>query len=182
MQRLGRLLAVLLSIVYPFAVFWGLHSGALTVMLVFLTALLLLRLITVDSSAQRLVTGIMIAIVLLIFWRFGAVSTLKFYPVVISLSLLAVFAGSLLRGMPVVERMARMKAADLPPAAVRYTRQVTIAWCWFFVVNGLIALWTVLQASDELWLLYNGVIAYLLIGTMFAGEWCIRKRMMERSQ
>lgn len=182
MQRLGRLLAVVLSIVYPFAVFWGLHTGALTVMLIFLTGLLLLRLITVDSSAQRLVTGIMVAIVLLIFWRFDAASTLKFYPVLISLSLLAVFAGSLLRGMPVVERMARMKTADLPPAAVRYTRKVTIAWCWFFVVNGLIALWTVLQASDELWLLYNGVIAYLLIGTMFAGEWCIRKRMMERSQ
>jgi uncharacterized membrane protein len=53
---------------------------------------------------------------------------------------------------------------------------VTRAWCVFFVANGGIALWTALAASDATWALYNGAIAYVLIGAMLAGEWLLRPR------
>ena len=46
----------------------------------------------------------------------------------------------------------------------------------FFIVNGAIALWTALAASDATWALYNGLIAYGLMGAMFAGEWLLRPR------
>jgi uncharacterized membrane protein len=50
----------------------------------------------------------------------------------------------------------------------------------FFVCNGAIAAVTALAASDRVWALYNGAIAYGLIGAMFAGEWIVRQRVMAR--
>ena len=46
----------------------------------------------------------------------------------------------------------------------------------FFVFNGSIALITVF-CEDAVWALYNGFIAYLLMGTLFLGEWLIRRRV-----
>ena len=61
-----------------------------------------------------------------------------------------------------------------------YTRRVTQAWCLFFALNGVVALATALAASDEVWMLYNGLVAYGLIGAMFAGEWLIRRHVRRR--
>src|SRR5258706_7958258 len=105
---------------------------------------------------------------------------LKLYPVVVNLALLAVFAFSLVSPPSVIERLARLREPDLPPQAVRYTVQVTRVWCGFFTCNGLAALATALWASDATWALYNGLIAYLLIGLLFAGEWLVRRRVRSK--
>lgn len=97
----------------------------------------------------------------------------KFYPVVVSAAWLAFFAGSL-AGTPAVERFARMKTPDLPPSAVRYCRRVTVAWCVFFLANGTVALDSALNRSDAWWALYNGLISYIAMGLMFAGEYAVR--------
>ncbi|MEL2256273.1 hypothetical protein AAER79_32680, partial [Klebsiella pneumoniae] len=54
---------------------------------------------------------------------------------------------------------------------------VTQVWCGFFIINGAIALFTVLHADISLWTLWNGMIAYLLMGTLMAGEWLVRQRV-----
>jgi uncharacterized membrane protein len=59
---------------------------------------------------------------------------------------------------------------------VAYTRRVTQVWCGFFVVNGLLALGTALWASEALWSLYTGVIAYVLMGVLFGVEYLVRLR------
>ena len=74
-----------------------------------------------------------------------------------------------------------MRDPDLSPAAVRYTRTVTIAWCIFFAGNGAMALGTALSGNDRWWTLYNGFLAYLLMGALFAGEWLVRQRVRARS-
>jgi uncharacterized membrane protein len=38
------------------------------------------------------------------------------------------------------------------------------------------------RQSARAWFWYNGVIAYLLIGTLFAGEWLIRRRLLEKQR
>ena len=73
-------------------------------------------------------------------------------------------------------RAAVSRHPDLPPEGVRWVTNVTRAWCLFFVLNGGIALWTALAASDATWALYNGAIAYVLIGAMLGGEWLLRPR------
>jgi uncharacterized membrane protein len=77
-----------------------------------------------------------------------------------------------------IERFARLSEPELSPAGVRYTRHVTQVWCAFFVVNGAIAAYTAAFASREAWALYNGLIAYVLMGVLFGGERLVRRRLM----
>ena len=102
---------------------------------------------------------------------------MRAYPVAITLIMLTLFAGSLMHGMPMVERLARLREPDLPPEGVAYTRRVTQAWCIFFVLNGSLSAWTALYASLATWTLYNGFISYCAMGLMFAGEWLCRRRV-----
>jgi uncharacterized membrane protein len=90
------------------------------------------------------------------------------------------FGGSLWSDMPLVERLARLREPRLPPEGVRYTRRVTQVWCIFFVFNGSMACLTALHGDMALWTMWNGMIAYLLIGALMAGEWLVRRRVMQR--
>jgi uncharacterized membrane protein len=110
----------------------------------------------------------------------GSYMPLKLYPLMVSAVLLAVFSFSLLRPPTVVERIARLAEPGLPPEGVAYTRKVTLAWCAFFVVNGGISAATALWGTEQSWLLYNGLLSYVLIGLFFAGEWMLRRRMRAR--
>jgi uncharacterized membrane protein len=106
---------------------------------------------------------------------------LKLYPVLVNLALLTVFGLSLVRGPSLVERLARLREPDLDAQGQAYTRRVTQVWCVFFVVNGGIALFTALWASERAWALYNGLIAYALMGALMGGEWLVRQRMRARA-
>ena len=106
---------------------------------------------------------------------------LKFYPVCINALMLVLFVVSLIRPPTVIERIARIRNPNLPEAAIRYTRKVTIVWCVFFILNGGVALYTALFASLETWTFYNGAISYALIGSLVAGEYLIRRRVQKRA-
>lgn len=103
------------------------------------------------------------------------------WPVLVNAGLLAAFAWSLHRPPSLIERLARRREPDLPDSGVRYTRRVTQVWCGFFLINGAIALWTALYADLATWTLYNGGIAYMLCGALFAVEWCIRQGVKRRA-
>lgn len=105
---------------------------------------------------------------------------LKLYPVLVNLVLLVIFGLSLVRGPTVAERLARLHEPELDARGQAYTRRVTQVWCGFFVVNGGIALATALWASEATWALYNGLIAYGLIGTLMGGEWLLRRHLRAR--
>ncbi|MBL4621504.1 MAG: hypothetical protein JKY89_03820, partial [Immundisolibacteraceae bacterium] len=49
-----------------------------------------------------------------------------------------------------------------------------------FMVNGSIAAMLALYGSLEMWTLYNGFIAYLLIGILFGGEFLVRQYIKRR--
>ena len=76
--------------------------------------------------------------------------------------------------------MARGRGPALPPFVVVYTRRVTQAWCLFFLCNGGIALATALWAPEAIWSLYTGIISYVLMGLLFAGEYLVRIRVRKR--
>jgi uncharacterized membrane protein len=95
-------------------------------------------------------------------------------PVLINLALLAQFAGSL-RTTPIVERFARMQQPSLSTAQVAYCRSVTKVWCCFFVLNAAISASLARFAPLSLWALYNGLLAYLLMGLLGGSEYVVRK-------
>ncbi|SIT40328.1 conserved membrane hypothetical protein [Paraburkholderia ribeironis] len=95
---------------------------------------------------------------------------LRLYPSLVNLGLLIAFGGTLVRGPSMIEKFARLGNPDLPPGAVRHTRRVTQVWCAFFVLNGAFSAYTALYWSRANWSLYNGAIAYGLIGVLLVAE------------
>lgn len=181
MKRLIGLGLLLAGVLYPFAVHFGMAHFAPWQFGLLLGALWLARAL----STPRRPGGLWMALAALAFCAALGLSDspqlLRWYPVLVNTFMLALFGASLLHGMPLVERLARLQEPQLPPAAVRYTRQVTQVWCLFFVINGLIAASLTLWAPLSWWTLYNGVIAYAAMGLLFAVEWRVRQRVRGRS-
>lgn len=173
-----RLGLIVLSLLYPVAVYFGLQHFDPRSLVLLLVLLAGLRLLSDRESPLngRLLLPVFAVLVLWILLSNSALG-LKLYPVLMNLSLLLLFAWSLRHPPSMIERMARLRQPDLPAQARSYTRRVTQLWCGFFLVNGSIALATV-WASDELWVLYNGLIAYVLMGLLLGGEWLVRQRAM----
>lgn len=103
---------------------------------------------------------------------------LRLYPALVNAGLLLSFAATLRSGPTMIEKFARMRIPDLQPRAVRYTRRVTQVWCAFFALNGLTAVVAALAWSRGAWALYNGVIAYVLVGVLIAAEAAFRHRVV----
>lgn len=179
MASLPKLLLALATMAYPLVVYLGLGRWNPAWLALLLAGLLLAR-AWVGRDAVWLLAGAGAALLGLASFLGNSWLPLKLYPVLVSATLLAVFGASLWRPPTVIERIARLAEPALAPQAVVYTRKVTQVWCGFFLLNGLAASWTVLWGSDEAWLLYNGLLAYLLMGLLFAGEWLLRRRMQAR--
>ena len=99
----------------------------------------------------------------------------RVYPAAVVAFVLAAFALSL-RSTPLVERFARAMGEKLDDRGRDYCRRVTIAWIVFLTAHLAVTIATVF-ASAEIWALYNGAIAYILMGLMFAGEMLVRRRV-----
>ncbi len=127
-----------------------------------------------------LLPTLLLLLALLVLWS-GNADWFRYYPVAINAVLLTVFSLSLYTGPSLVERLARLREPDLPPAAIAYTRRVTQVWCVFFLINGAVALYTALYSTLATWAWYNGGLAYALMMALFGAEWLVRRRVM-RSQ
>lgn len=164
-----------LFVLYPFIVGWSLTHGQFIWVSLLLIGLGVVRLFSKGNSLLLPLTGFAIVC--------GGLSLLsqnhawlKLYPVGMSLGALIIFALTLIKPPSMIERFARLVEPDLPPSGVQWTRQVTKVWCLFFLCNALIALTTVLFASTQVWVIYNGFISYMLMGLLFLGEFILRKR------
>jgi uncharacterized membrane protein len=177
-------LTVLLTLSYPFVIWFSQGKIEPRMLAGLVLAMALLRLVglRIGSAAGSFARwGMIGALLLAAFAIFGnAWGPLKLYPVLVNAVMLGVFAYSLASPPSIIERFARLSEPDLPPEGVAYTRRVTQVWCGFFIVNGSIALATSLWASPAVWSLYNGVIAYVLMGLLFGGEYLVRIRVRRR--
>jgi uncharacterized membrane protein len=176
-----RALVTLLTLSYPFLVYWGLQRFDALALLPVLMAVLILRWLGGEHARDRIVIAASALGVLAVTLLWDPHQGLKLYPVLVNLGLLVVFGSSLFASQTVIERLARIKEPTLPPEGVRYTRKVTQAWCLFFMFNAAVSTATMLWASEEVWVLYNGLIAYLLIGVMLTVEWLVRQRVRRRA-
>lgn len=174
MRRTLRFLAVSLMLLFPLALWLGEGRVAPAWLAALLLLVGLARVPTAAPAvATRYLAGGTILLAILAYWS-GGLLPLRFYPVLVNGAFLTVFAYSLFVPPSTIERLARLQDPSLPPAAIAYTRGVTQVWCVFFVLNGAIALYTALFSSIAQWSFYNGFLAYLLMGFLFAGEFCAR--------
>ena len=178
MKQLLKAVIIVLSIAYPFAVYWGLQYYDAYRLLPLLLILLALRWLAGGRASERMVLVAILISVVIIAFIWGHQLSLKFYPAMVNLGFLILFAGSLVFPPSMVERLARIKEPNLSPEGVAYTLKVTWMWSCFFLINGSIAAITAVWAPNKVWMLYNGFVAYLLIGILFAGEWIVRRRVI----
>ena len=109
---------------------------------------------------------------------------LKLYPVLMNVLFLFAFGLTLFQGPPMIYRFAVLADRSIPNSLgekriAEYCRKVTTVWVMFFAFNGSMALLTILSGSNALWSVYNGGVSYILIGTLFAGEYIIRKKVQK---
>lgn len=169
----------LIVLLYPVAVYWGVQVIAPWKIAAGLLAVLLrfwLMPQTKQWSGLLLVAGALYCAFAI--WHNSELS-LRFYPLGVNLCLFAVFAASLCYPPPIIERLARLQHPHLSSHGILYTRQITQVWCVFFILNGLIAAGTALWASFFWWSVYNGLIAYGLMGLLMGVEYWIRIKRMQ---
>ncbi|MCE9640491.1 MAG: hypothetical protein K8S22_10145 [Betaproteobacteria bacterium] len=171
----------LLWAVYPFVVFFSLDVIEPRILGLLLLLLLILR---HHYRARLFLRGLgwlsYAVLAALVALSVGVMVTnseplLRLYPAAINLGMLLLFGLSLLRPPSMIEQFARLHKPQFSAADIGYTRRVTVVWCVFFVANGALAAYTALIGSRELWALYNGLIAYVLIGALMGGEWLYRR-------
>jgi uncharacterized membrane protein len=171
----------LATLLYPLAIYFGLGRFEPRWLAMFLLAIVTARAaISRDPVWIAAAGGALVLVMVSVLAN--QVMPLKLYPVLVNGVMLAVFGLSLRHPPSAIERIARLREPNFPPEAVAYTRKVTIVWCFFFIGNGAIALATALWASDKVWVTYNGLIAYVLMGVLFAGEWLVRQRVRARNE
>ncbi len=179
MHKIVTAVLVVLTVLYPLGVYLAMGRVAPQWLAVLLVLLAMVRAVV---TRQRFWWAVALgaAVLALAAWWQGDALAVKLYPVLVNAVLLVVFAVSLRYPPTVVERLARLTDPDLPPSGVRYTRKVTAVWCVFFVANGAAAAYTAAFSSDATWALYNGLIAYVLMGCLMGIEWCVRQWVKRR--
>lgn len=183
-----KLLLIGVLCVYPIAIYFG---GDYLTPSQFLAGLLLLLagriLVVAWIKAEHRKRHVGLA-ALLIFAAFAMLLLipdiklvyLRLYPMLLNLLMFTIFFASLFTAMPLVERFARFIHPDLPPQAVRYTRQVTRTWSIVLLLNALVSFYTAVATSFETWTLYNGVITYLIFGSVFLLEYLLRMHLRHK--
>lgn len=99
---------------------------------------------------------------------------LRLAPALVNLALFAVFALSLARRETAIETIARAQVGELSAEEVTYCRRVTVVWSAFLAANSAACAAVALLGSREAWALYTGVVAYVLLGVVFASEYVYR--------
>ena len=91
------------------------------------------------------------------------------------LSLLIWFAASLRAGRePIVTSLARRIRRTMPASVVRYTRQVTLAWCVFFCAQIIVSAVLLVFAPVAVWSSFVNLLNLPLIVAMALAEFACR--------
>lgn len=188
MPRFIKILIAALLVAYPLLVYYGLNnnfSGAqlgMVLLVLFVIRLFFTRLQTSRDRLQMFLPLAMVMGLVILTWFFQQPHYLLWYPVGLNFTFLILFAFSLWHPPTVIESIARRMRKDMPAEVIVYTRKVTMVWCVFFAVNMLVAAWTVLSGSIELWTIYNGFISYIIAFLILSGEILIRKYFIQRNE
>ena len=120
-----------------------------------------------------------ISICIILIFYIKRLIILKYYPPLCNLTIFLCFFVSLFTKETIIQKFARLAGDKLEQPALAYTRNVTYVWTFFTFCIFLISIWTIFQ-SDKIWLLFNGLISYILVGVLFGVEYIIRTVLRKR--
>ncbi len=171
-----RVLVAIVGLGYPLLVYAGLLVFEPRVLVLGVGVFLLARAASSWRTWKRRDLGrVMVPVVLVAAVLVGAAivndgRVLLFVPALVNGALLIACARTLRRGPSMIETYARLRHPELPASRGPYLRAVTAMWCGFFIVNITISALLALYGTLEAWSVYNGILAYVLIGILLAAE------------
>jgi len=168
---------MLATVLYPFAIYFLGGMIPVSYMLMGLLGLLVVRSVLQYKSQLKsnMYMTLMIIAIMLGLFSWDQVIAAYLYPVMVSLSFASLLGWSLLYPPSLIERFARIMEPDLDEHGVAYTRKVTMIWLAFSLANASISFVTASIDDKDLWLLYNGLVSYILIGLLMGGEFLFRQ-------
>lgn len=184
---------IVLLLAYPVLIYFGLQHASISS----IAPILLIAIIgryAFTRAASNTMPWLLPATILgstcvTLAWLLDNSQLSLFYPVLISSTMLVTFAYSLVKGPTVIATFALLdekrksnnkEQVTLAPHVVDYTRTVTKVWCAFFSINIAFSSYTIYLGDIVLWTLYNGLIAYIVMGVIMAGELLVRRVVKQR--
>ena len=193
MINIWKIVATILMALYPLLIFFGLSYFEPKHLALFLCLVIIFRFFSYRAKGTkkeevrhsdndgkvRVIAFVLSFSLLLVTIYMNSLTTLMLYPVIVNFSLLVIFTISLYYPPTIIERFAKLGKKKLALRDIAYTRVITQIWIVFFTLNGVAAFYTAVFTSVKTWTLYNGLIAYLLIGLLFSSEYIYRKFWFE---
>lgn len=179
-----RILLALILACYPLLVYFLLENIDSTYLIAAFGILVALRLLLIPGISKALVSGglLVLASFCVVALLDAQLRLLKLYPVLVNLGIASYAIYTLSHPPSAIERLSRGMGMQVEGPAVVYTRRLTMVWVAFFLINATIAAYTALFAATSLWAWYNGLISYVLIGMLIAGEYPVRLAYQKRHQ
>ncbi len=126
------------------------------------------------QNSLRFILPFVLTLSIILLFHFTNFIALKFYPVVVNFFIFIAFFSSLFTKQTIIQKFAALtEGKELDKKTLQYTRNLTYIWVIFTLLNFLISILTLFM-SEKIWALYNGLISYILIGSIFAVEYPIR--------
>lgn len=200
-KKIFKILAVVLSVLYPIIVFVFLYFLKTPVR--FLSTFIIIVAFGIFLSltarkkdgqktaldARQIITPILLLTAGLLCLLTNKILFLKLYSVFLSGIFLFLFGSTLFFEPTMIFRFATLGDKSIIGSSYeddvkKYCRTVTVIWCIFFVINGSLSTITAFsrdifhitqEEADKVWTIYNGAISYVLIGLLFAVEFLVRK-------
>ena len=176
---LGAISAVFL-LASPWVLYWTLTHQDVRVAALILIGWVVVRAIPIVVSAQRAqrVAALQLPAIALVFAALGWLSDNGTWLLVLPSATQGAFGVAFLRslsGTPLIEHFARMVKPVLGPPELAHCRRWTRIWGIYLLVLAAIGLGLARWASLAVWTVYVGIVAYALVGALFAVEYVIRK-------
>jgi uncharacterized membrane protein len=176
-----KLLVAVFFLSYPFIVYFGLSYFPPSFFGLVLMALLAFRYGVIKSDERTLMLPI-----LLVFLTYAVAMVIVdndqmvlYYPALVSFVMCAVFANSLRHEESLLLRLVKARGMTTSPHTPGYLYWLTAIWAVFFLLNGLVSLWSS-TVSLQTWTLYNGLLSYFIVAILGTGEWLFRRHYKKR--
>jgi len=166
----------LLTLLYPLVIYFGLGRFEPRWLALFLLLIAAARALA-GRDRLWLAAAAGAAVLVVVSMLGNDALPLKLYPVLVNAVLLVVFGLSLRHPPSIIERLARLREPDCPPHAIPSTRPVSRVASLFYGHQCRSPPAHTVHARNARWALYNGLVSYVLMGLLFAGEWLVRQRV-----
>ena len=176
---MGKILDAIVLFLYPVIVVVGItYLGVRWTALLILVLLgrRIIGLVITNKEGTRIILYQVIAMAVIVGVAAASKShfALRVAPFMISLTFISSFAGSM-RGVPIIERFARLAEPDLSEEEVRYCRKLTKAWMGVLAANSVLVFSAAFVEDKILWTILVGPVSYALLGSAFLVEYPYRK-------